>query len=92
MPLVIMEAMALGVPAIGFNVRGVNDIIDHGVDGYLASFKDIKAIANFTNSLILDVDSYKKFRTNARSKVVQKYTIDNMLINYENHFIKSIQN
>lgn len=92
MPLVIMEAMALGVPAIGFNVRGVNDIIDHGIDGYLASHKDMKAIANYTNSLILDKDNYKKFRINARTKIDQKYTIDNMLINYENHFIKSIQN
>ena len=91
MPLVIMEAMALGIPTIGYNVRGVNDVIEHGINGYLAEFKDMKAIASYTNNLILDIDKYEKFRVNARSTIDQKYNIEGMLTNYENHLMKKIK-
>lgn len=33
--LVILEAMACGLPAAGFNVPGPKDLITHGVDGYI---------------------------------------------------------
>ena len=88
MPLVIMEAMALGIPAIGFDVRGVNDVIEHGVNGYLANFQDMEAIAVYTNELFLDNKNYKKFRFNARNTIDQKYTVKNMYNNYENYFLK----
>jgi len=36
-PLVVMEAMAAGLPAIGVNSPGVRDIIEHGQTGYLTA-------------------------------------------------------
>jgi glycosyltransferase involved in cell wall biosynthesis len=34
-PVTMMEAMALGIPVIGTNVGGVNEIIQHAFNGYL---------------------------------------------------------
>jgi glycosyltransferase involved in cell wall biosynthesis len=36
-PRVLIEAMSCGTPAVGTNVSGINDTIDDGVTGYLAS-------------------------------------------------------
>lgn len=36
LPLTLLEAMSLGRPVIGTRVRGIAELIDHGVDGLLA--------------------------------------------------------
>lgn len=41
----IIEGMACGCPAVCFNYSGQTDIIDHGVDGYLARYKDPEDLA-----------------------------------------------
>ena len=42
----ILEAMASGVPTLGFNHGGITDLIEHGVTGYLASPGDYDDLAN----------------------------------------------
>ena len=88
MPLVVMEAMALGTPVIAFDVRGVNDVIQHNINGCLAEFGDTKAIAINTKNLVENKSMYEKLKSNARNNIDQKYTIKNMFNNYE-HFLKN---
>ena len=40
MPKVLIEAMACGLVCIGTNVIGVNEVIQDGVNGYLAESTD----------------------------------------------------
>ncbi|WP_425883666.1 glycosyltransferase [Parabacteroides sp. ASD2025] len=42
----IIEAMACGCPAVSFNNSGQTDIIDHKINGYVASYKDASDLAN----------------------------------------------
>lgn len=41
-----MEAMACGVPCIGFNVGGIPEMIDHLHNGYVAQYKSSEDFAN----------------------------------------------
>jgi glycosyltransferase involved in cell wall biosynthesis len=88
LPLVVMEAMALGVPVIGFDVRGVNDVIRNNQNGYLVKYKDMSAIASYTNSLINDEDCYTRFINAARNEIDEIYNIEKMCINYEEYFLQ----
>ena len=48
----ILEAMASGVPVLGYNYGGAKDLVEHGVNGYLVKPKDAKAMAGRLDHLL----------------------------------------
>ncbi|MGB7346506.1 MAG: glycosyltransferase family 4 protein [Pirellulaceae bacterium] len=52
LPMVLLEAMAHGLPAIGSNVAGVADTIRHGEDGLIFANRDHEQLAGAVESFI----------------------------------------
>lgn len=63
--LVLLEAMASGLPVIGSNSGGIPEIVHDGENGFLTREKDSKAIAQKINALLTNKEGYEKMSENA---------------------------
>jgi phosphatidylinositol alpha 1,6-mannosyltransferase len=58
--LVVLEAMAAGVPAVSFRLAGPQSAVEHGVTGYTADTAD--EFAAHVRDLVVDADLRRQFR------------------------------
>ncbi|WP_191565337.1 N-acetyl-alpha-D-glucosaminyl L-malate synthase BshA [Metabacillus idriensis] len=56
--LVLLEAMACGVPCVATNIGGIPEVIKDGVSGYLCDVGDIEEIIEKTISILMDEQLY----------------------------------
>ena len=73
LPNTIMEAMACGVPCVGFRVGGIPEMIDHHVNGYVATFKDASDLADGIRYVLSEAD-YGLLRQECVHKVMRSYS------------------
>jgi glycosyltransferase involved in cell wall biosynthesis len=73
LPNTIMEAMACGVPCVGFNVGGIPEMIDHLHNGYVALYRDARDFANGMH-WVLTGDNCAELGNMARRKVEEEYS------------------
>lgn len=78
MPMVLIEAMACGVPVVGRDVPGVRDVIVDGKTGLLAKSSLAEAISRVVN----DVPLRRTLIDNAARSVRERYTWDIVLGRY----------
>lgn len=70
-----LEAMACGVPVVGFNFGAQPEIIDHGVDGWLVNPGDIEGLAEGVR-WALDPATSGVIAERARQKMRDKFSWD----------------
>lgn len=73
LPNTIVEAMACGIPCIGFNVGGIPQMIDHLHNGYVAQYKSSEDLANGI-CWSLNEGDYASLSEEARRKAVDTYS------------------
>jgi glycosyltransferase involved in cell wall biosynthesis len=72
LPNTIIEAMACGTPCVGFATGGIPELIDHGVNGYVARYADAADMARGILQL-LNADDYDLLCRRAARKVRERY-------------------
>jgi len=65
-PLVVMEALACGVPVLASNVGGIPDLIADGKNGYLVEAANANMFAEKIRTLAADREMLAQFKINAR--------------------------
>lgn len=84
--MVLIEAMACGVPCISYDCPcGPKDIVSHGSDGYLVKNGDIGGFADRINELIDDEGLRKKMGASARENV-KRYLPENIVRQWDDLF------
>jgi glycosyltransferase involved in cell wall biosynthesis len=71
--MVVIEAMASGIPAIVSSLPGPSHLVNDGIDGLIAKVGDIDDLRNKVEHLASDRDRRIVMGRNAREKVVGKY-------------------
>ena len=70
LPNTIMEALACGIPCLGFRIGGIPEMIDHERNGYVAAAKDAEDLSAGLHYL-LDLADPDQLAQAAREKVLR---------------------
>ncbi len=72
-PNVVMQAGAMGLPAIVSNINGCNEIIVEGKNGTIIPVKNTSAMIEKMELLMIDENYFKKLKSSAREMIVLRY-------------------
>ena len=81
LPNTIMEAMACGVPCIGFRVGGIPEEIDHQKNGYVAQYRDAADLARGIRWVLCEAD-HTELSQQAVRKVARNYSQSSVAVRY----------
>lgn len=73
LPYTIMEAMACGTPAVGFEIGGIPELIDDGINGGLATYRSAESLSRKIAEVLYS-PGYDRLSENARAKVLASYS------------------
>jgi colanic acid/amylovoran biosynthesis glycosyltransferase len=74
-PVVLMEAMAMGVPVISTTVAGIPELIRSGTDGLLVAPSDAIALATALEQLGSDAQLRARYGSNSRGRIESDYEL-----------------
>lgn len=87
MPLVVLEAMASGLPIVSTRVQGIDELVKDGINGYLFAPSDNLALGNYLVKLIENSEIRSKMRDES-IKIIQRYG----WINITKEYLKIYEN
>ena len=76
LPVVLMEAMAMGKIVISTRHSGIPELIQHGVTGFLAPERDSDSVASLIREVLsMSDDRLEVIKVNARKHIEDHFNI-----------------
>jgi len=79
LPRVLVQAAAVGVPSVAFNVDGVSEIIKDNYNGFLVKVKDVKQLENRIVKYMNNKELVSLHGRNGREFIEDKWSIKGMV-------------
>jgi len=73
-PLGVLEAMATGLPVIGFRTSGMSEIIKHGQTGFLVDLGNVEHFVVEINRVLNGYYDLRQIKANARSYILDNFS------------------
>lgn len=84
--LAALEAMACEVPVVATNVGGLPEVVEHGVDGYLFTPREIDIGARYALEILSQPDRGRAMGQRARVNAKKKYCANDVIPMYEEYY------
>ncbi|UOQ47596.1 N-acetyl-alpha-D-glucosaminyl L-malate synthase BshA [Gracilibacillus caseinilyticus] len=81
--LVLLEAMACGVPCVGSNIGGIPEVIADGETGFIEELGDTEAFASRVLELLQNKQKWQQFSENAIERVTHRFSSEKIRKQYE---------
>ena len=88
-PLVLVEAMACGLPIVASRIGGIPSIVDEGQTGSLIPPGDAKALTKQIDILLSVPERTRAMGVASRSRAVREFSVEGMITETEEVFIKT---
>lgn len=88
LPRAVVQALAVGIPAIGFALDGTPEVVINGVTGYVTAPEDIDDVAEKTMLILNDPVSAGRMGENGRNKVVEQFDWHRMADVLETEYLR----
>jgi|694.fasta_scaffold114075_2 colanic acid/amylovoran biosynthesis glycosyltransferase len=75
LPVVLMEAMAMGIPCVTTAITGIPELIQHRQNGLLVPASDVEGLAAAIQELLENPQFCHQMREAARNKVLEDYDL-----------------
>jgi len=86
MPVSVMEAMAMGLPVIGTNVAGTQELVVDGITGYLVPEKDPPMLAQRLRQLIDNPQRRVQMGHTGRQRIEEHFSLTAMIQQYQDAY------
>lgn len=89
--VVLLEAMQFSLPIVATKWRGVPDLVDDEINGYLVEPKNSKMLYLKLKALCLDHDLRQSMGAKGRTKFKEKYDLKKFVANFEKNIIAIVK-
>ncbi len=84
-----LEALACGVPALGYDVGGIREVVKDGVTGVLRAVGDTDGLANAGIEILRDAARWESMSVAAAADARARFSSDQIVAQYEALYLKS---
>ena len=88
LPLTVLEAMASGLPVVATKVGALEEVVDHGRNGFLVPPEDPAALAAAIARLVKDQDLRRRMGQAGRQIAVERFDISAAVRKHEDLYLR----
>lgn len=74
-PVLLMEAMAMGKIVVSTDHSGIPELIRHEVNGYLVQERDVEGLSQTIQGILSSVNSWEEIAEKARQTILEQFNI-----------------
>lgn len=89
--LVLIEAMACGVPCVGSDIGGIPEVIEDGKNGFIRPLGDIEGYAEAAIRILKDPELASRFSKEAIRSVRERFSSERIVMEYESAYYELLE-
>jgi glycosyltransferase involved in cell wall biosynthesis len=82
-------AICCGVPALGYDVGGIREVVKNGVTGALRPVGDLDGLSEFAVALLRDQARWSAMSAAAAADARERFSSDQIVARYERLYLQS---